>query len=72
MTVKHQAAIFGIVVALFVCGGGAYLLHSNADRLGLLGLAAICVPGMAFCLLLALWLDRRTAAQAKSGRYDPS
>ena len=71
MTDSSSPKLFGIFVATIVCGGGAYLLHANAGYLGLLGLAAICVPGMAFCLLLALWLDKRSAAQQereKSGQ----
>lgn len=72
MTVKQQAAIFGTVVAIIVCGGGAYLLHSNADRLGLLGLVAICVPGMAFCLLLAWRLDKRASDRQEREQSDPS
>ena len=72
MTVKQQAAIFGTVVAIIVCGAGAYTLHAYSGSLGLLGLAAICLPGMAFCLLLARWMDKRASDQARRGQSDPS
>lgn len=72
MTVQTEAKIFGTIVAVVVCGGGALLFKRYAAEMTLGQVAAICVPAMAACLALAWWLDRKSSARARRGRYDQS
>lgn len=65
------ATIFGIAVAVIVCGGLAYFLRGLADGLPLWMFMALCGAIVAACYLLARFLDKRTAAREESGRYDP-
>lgn len=65
LSVKQESAIFGTVVAVIVCGGGALIFKRYAANMTLAQVAAICLPAMAACLALAWLLDRRASARAK-------
>lgn len=72
MTVKQQAAIFGTVVAIIVCGGIVWALRRIADVWSLPAFLALCLAIGACMLLLAWRLDKRASDQARRGQSDPS
>lgn len=59
--------VIGVIGAVVIMASIAWWWRGIGDQHGLIALAAVVVPFIAACLLLAAWMDRRRAAR-KAGQ----
>lgn len=71
MNIERQAAIFGTIVAIVVCGVLVYFLRKLSNELALLPFLALCAIGFVAILGAAWLLDRPDAAQRARERSSP-
>ena len=59
------AAIVGFIGATIICGALVYGLFAAKAEFGLIWYFLLCGAGVAACLLIARWMDKRDAAHRR-------
>lgn len=70
MTIEKQAAIAGVLGGTIFCAFLGWGLRSVEAHYGIVGLAAVAIPSIASCLLIAWMMDRKAAADLERARSD--